>query len=730
LALITAAVYAPVHNHDFLSYDDMEYVVDNPHVNAGFTKDGLVWAWTSVHQATWHPLASLSHIVDCQLFGVQPGPQHLGNVLLHVLNTLLLFGVLVRMTAQPWRSACVAALFALHPLHVESVAWISERKDVLSTFFWMLTLWSYIAYVRRPGAGRYGAVLAAYTAALLSKPMVVTLPFVLLLLDVWPLERWGGKAAERTRRARTAEPSGGGAEEFRVLRLPSSSLVIEKLPFLLLAAIVAVITFIVQQRAAAVVPLADSPMGDRAANVVVAYAAYLKQMVWPVGLAIFYPFEASLPGWKVAGAVGILISISLAVLWGARRRPYLLVGWLWYLGTLVPVIGFVRIGDLAMADRYAYVPLIGIFIIVVWGVPDLLGGWKYSTVACVLVATVVLGACAILTTRQLHFWQDSRSLFEHASAVTTDNYVAEVNLGMALAEQGEKDQAFAHVAAAVRMNPRYPVAQYALGVLLNKRGDHSAAEEHFRTALRLYPDYGQAHAGLAGTLAATGDLDGAVAHYREALRGNPDLPDVHDNLGMVLAAVGQPDAALTELAEGVRLAPHHAVAQYNFAAALAVAGHLQEAVTHFRLAAQIDPRFVEARYGLAVALAKSGQVREAVAEFDGLLREQPQVPSVETMLAWLLATPEDPRLRDGPRAVRLAEDAVERTNRQDPDALNSLAAADAESGRFDEAVQTAEVALTIARAQGRTSLASALADRLALYRAGHPARDLLRGTQP
>jgi tetratricopeptide (TPR) repeat protein len=720
LVLLTAAVYAPVGYAAFLSYDDIDYVVDNPYVNAGLTRDGLVWAWTGVHQATWHPLTSLSHMLDCQLFGLNPGPQHLGNVVLHLLNTLLLFGVLARMTAQPWRSAWVAGLFALHPLHVESVAWISERKDVLSTFFWMLTLWSYVGYVRRPGMGRYFLVLAAYVAALLSKPMVVTLPFVLLLLDVWPLGRWGGAAARG---------SGGAEARFPARPLPGTSLVLEKLPLMLLAAAVSAITFIAQQRAAAVVPLATSPFVDRAANAVVVYVGYLRQMLWPAGLAVFYPFEASLPGWKIVGAALVLAGVTVLVLRGMRRYPYLLVGWLWYLGMLVPVIGFVRIGDYGMADRYTYVPLVGIFIIAAWGVPDLLAGWTLRQPACVLGATVALASCTLLTARQVQFWQNSLTLFEHALAVTPNNYVAHVNVGMALAEQGKDDQAFEQLSEAVRVKPSYPVAQYALGLILDKRGDRNAAKEHFLTTLSLDPSYSQAHNRVGMILAAAGDLDGAVAQYRAALQLTPDLPDAHDNLGAALDALGQRDAALAEYAEGVRLAPQRAEAQCTLAEALGRAGRFQEAATHFRLAVPMDPHSLRARYGLALAQAKAGQVREAVAEFDALLREQPNWPAVEVMLAWLLATPDDPRLRDGPRATRLAEDAVQRTNHQNPDALNSLAAAYAESGRLTDAVETAEAALELAQASGRSALAGALADRLAQYRAGQPARDLARGMQ-
>jgi tetratricopeptide (TPR) repeat protein len=715
LVLVTAAVYAPVRHHAFLSYDDVDYVVDNPHVTAGLTRDGLIWAWTGVHQATWHPLSTLSHMLDCQLFGLDAGWHHLGNVVLHVLNTLLLFAVFARMTAQPWRSACVAALFALHPLHVESVAWVSERKDVLSTFFGMLTLWSYVAYAKRPGRLRYAAVLAAYVAALLSKPMVVTLPFVLLLLDWWPL-----------RRITVPENAGRvGATG----RLPLRTLLLEKLPLLVLAAGVGVITVIVQNRATAVVPLNVSPLVDRLANVTLAYAVYLQHAVWPAGLAVFYPFEAPLPVWKVTAAAALLVAVSLVAWAEAGRRPYLAVGWLWYLGTLLPVIGLVRIGDFSLADRYTYVPLIGIFIMAAWGLPDLLHGRRFSRVACAAAATAAIAACGLLTLRQLRYWQDSLTLFRHALAVTRDNYVAHVNIGMALAEQGQDDEALAHVAEAVRVKPGYPVAQYALGVLLDRRGEHAAAAEHLRAALAVNPRYADAHNALGTALAGTGDRNGAMAEFREALRLNPGLVAAHDNLGVLLNAMGQHEAALVELAEGVRLAPARAEAQCNFAEALGNAGRVAEAAAHFRAALQLDPQLLRARYGLAIAAAKLGQVAEAEEAFDRVLREQPNRVPVQSMLAWLLATADDPRLRNGRRATRLAEEAVLRTNEQDPDALNSLAAAYAESGRFEEAVRVAEAALERARALGRTGLASALAERVVWYRAGQPARDLVRGTQ-
>lgn len=729
---LTAAVYAPVRQHAFLNYDDNEYVTENPHVTAGLTRGSIVWAWTEPHSATWHPLTTLSHLLDCQLFGLHPGPPHVVNVILHVLSTLLLFGVLTRMTSQRWRSACVAALFAVHPIHIESVAWIAERKDVLSTVFWMLTLWAYVEYVRHPCRRRYALLLAAYAAALLSKPMVVTLPFALLLLDLWPLrrltvERRGSPPQGsvdslphgRSRRprkhtgassARTKLSSDNSRTTVRLEERPSrwrryegrdslAVLLIEKLPLLALAAVVSAITISTQRKAGSLVSLHRSSLADRAANALVSYVAYLVKLLWPSGLAVIYPFEAPLPTWQVLGAAVFLVTASVVAVWGMRRSPYLLVGWLWYVGTLVPVIGLVQYGSHAMADRYTYVPSIGMFIIAAWGIPDLLRRWRRRRVACAVAAVVAIAAYAIVTSLQLRHWRDSISLFQHTLSVTHNNAVAELHLGAALLAQGQRDEGLRHLADGERLN-------------------RETEEQHYARVLRSDPTSSEAHVKLARLLADGGDVDGAATHYREALRLDPNLAPAHNNLAVILESTGHTDEAIAQYREGVRLEPQRAESRSNLAAALANAGHPAEGVEQFRAALQLKPQLAEARFGLASAYAQAGQVRQAVAELDALLRKRPDWTAVEATLAWLLATAEDAEVRDGARAVQLAEDAARRTEYRDADVLNSLAAAYAEIGRFADAVDTVERAIELARANDRAALATALTERLERYRAG------------
>jgi len=583
LVVATAIVYAPIRHNAFVRYDDYGYIVDNPYVTAGLTWKSVGWAATAFHMGNWHPLTLLSHIVDYQIFGLNAGAHHLVSVAVHILNTLLLFGVLARMTARPWRSAFVAGLFALHPLHVESVAWASERKDVLSTCFWLLSMWAYVGYVRRPNVPRYLVVLLMFLAALLSKPMAVTLPFALLLLDVWPLGRWS--------------------------RQRPAALIIEKLPLILLAGIVSVITLAAQGKAGATA--AVLPFSERAANAVVSYATYLAQMIWPARLAVLYIFEAPLPMWKIAGSLMLLVVLTAAALWEGRRSPYLLVGWLWYVGTLVPAIGLIHIGSEAMADRFTYVPLIGIFIILAWGIPDLLASWKYRQAACAAAAAAVLLACGIQTTHQVKLWRDTTTLFEHALAVTRDNYVAHSIIGLLEMEQGRRDDALPHYTEIVRVaakftpvEPYYSDAQYNIGLILAGRGDAEAAKAHYLAALATNPLHGKAHAGLAAILAAQGDTTGAVAQYREAVRVTPDLASAHTNLAIALETLGQPDEALVHYTEAVHLEPQRAEARCNLGAALATAGRLAEAIEQYRAALALKPQLVEARMGLAALEAR------------------------------------------------------------------------------------------------------------------------------
>ena len=556
LIFLTAALYAPVRHYDFLAYDDPTYVTENPLVAGGLTGAGLVWAWTGIHQATWHPLTTLSHMLDCQLFGLHPGWHHAGNVVLHIANAVLLFGFLASTTHQRWRSAVVAALFAVHPLHVESVAWISERKDVLSTCFFLLTLCAYATYARRPQVQRYALVVLTYAAALLSKPMVVTLPFVLLLLDVWPLRRLRGDDPH------AARP-----------RLSPAALLIEKLPLLFLAAAVAVVTYVTQQRVGAVTGRIASPIAGRVANALVAYATYLVTTFWPARLAVFYPFDGALPLWQVLAAAGLLSGISLVVGWRARGAPYLLVGWLWYLGTLVPVIGFVRAGAQAMADRFTYIPLIGIFIITVWGIADRVARRRDGHIVCCVAAVLAVAGSTVLAARQLAYWRDTMSLFQHAVDVTRDNYVAHGMLGTALLQAGRADDAFAHLSETVRIEPSSYRENHSLGLILAARGDLDGAKRHYLAALRTSPGFADAYNSLGVVLAAQGDLAKAVAHYRQAIRLDPAFAAAHNNLAATLAQMGQADEALVEYTEAIRLSAQHAEPHANPGAAPESTGH-------------------------------------------------------------------------------------------------------------------------------------------------------------
>lgn len=584
LALLVFAALGRVAGHEFVTYDDPVYVTDNAHVRAGLTSSGVLWAIETVHGGNWHPLTWVSHMLDCALFGLAPGGHHLTSLVLHAANTVLLFFLLERMTSAPWSSAFVAALFGLHPLHVESVAWVAERKDLLSTLFWMLALLAYLGWVRQSRPGRYVFSLVLFALGLLAKPMVVTLPFVLLLLDYWPL-------------ARMQEPA-------RAVR----RCLLEKVPFIVLGAASSLITFFAQRAEGAVATVDELPLALRVENAPVAYVRYLGKTLLPQHLAVYYPLPPHWPAWQVAGSVAILVLTTVFTLGSARSRPYLLVGWLWFLVTLLPVIGLVQVGSQSMADRYTYVPLIGIFLSATWWAMDSVAGLPSASPFLASAACAVVAAAGTASWFQAAHWKDSVALFSHAVSVVPNNAITELGLGYALARQGKAAE----------------------------------AAPHYRDALRLAPDNFDANYWLANDLAQRGEFRAAAERYAAAARAKPGLPSVQNNLGIALMKQGRLEEAIAAYSEALRLDPGYARAANNLAGALASAGRTDEAKAHYLEAIRIDPAYAEAHINLGNLLVSQNRIAEAVAQYRDALRLRPDDSSVRAKLEAALARPAAP----------------------------------------------------------------------------------------
>jgi tetratricopeptide (TPR) repeat protein len=589
LTVVTGAVYWQVSRHEFINYDDPDYVTGNGVVQQGLTKEGLAWAFGNLHgeKTYWHPVTWLSHMLDCQWFGLKPGAHHLVNVLLHVINAVLVFFLFKRMTGAVWRSAVVAALFALHPLQVDTVAWVSERKNVLSTLFCLLTLGAYVRYVARPGLVRYLGVLVFFILGLMSKPTLVTLPCVLLLLDFWPLGRLkifksGGAEVKPTKTA------GPGANPQSPARHSSVGwLLLEKLPLFVLAIASGIVTILAHRGLGmGSYEVHRLPMRLRVENAFVSYARYVGKAIWPAKLSILYPHPGVWPAWQVAGSAALLLAVTGAALWNLKRRPSLAVGWFWFLGVLVPAIGLVQVGVQAMADRFAYVPVIGLFVLIVWGVSDWASAWRQGKVYLGIATGAALAACTVLTSLQLRHWQNSITLFEHVVRVTTNNFVAQNFLSIYLLAAGKPDEALIHVSEALLIRPEVPqfwfqrgevfaaqhrpaeaIEQYrqaaqlnpkwsepvkSIGNVLLREGKTNEAIAQYVAANKMAPDDWEAHARLAQVLAAGPDTAAGIEHYREALRLKPDWPETLNNLAWLLAT--HPNPAFRDGAEAVRLA--------------------------------------------------------------------------------------------------------------------------------------------------------------------------------
>ena len=761
LGLITLLLYLPLLHHGFVAYDDQQYVTDNPRVQAGLTWAGLVWAF-GFHAGNWHPLAWLSHMLDCQLYGARAGGHHLTSVLLHVATTLLLFEVLMKLSRSEdgkgrvesdrhltpalspslassqrregekptsilhspssrslWCSAAAAALFAWHPLHVESVAWVAERKDVLCALFWMLTLLFYVRYVAGPTPARYLLALGAFVLCLMSKPMGVTLPFVLLLLDYWPLKR------------------------FTISRL-----VWEKIPFLILSIAGCVLTLRAQELA--IVSTAGLSVARRVAHVLVAYNHYLAATFVPRHLAVYYPYQLRLPAATIACAVVVLALITVLATVNLRRRPYLRVGWLWYLGTLVPVIGLVQVGDQAWADRYTYLPSVGLFVAIVWFAAEIIKSRFVLQITSAMAAVALLAA----TSAQIGYWKDTRTLFEHAREVTPRNYMAITMLGSLLAIEHKYDEAIAYYQLALRYQPAFPEAHFYLGAALDEQGkwDEALAEyqkalwfkptqeqthifmgmalgkqkkydeaiAHYVAALKLNPDSAVAENNLARIYHTQGKLDAAIEHYQAALKIDPKLALAHNNLGILLIQKGQFTNGTRQLREAMQWDPTNSETRLNLGFALNQQNQWSEAVGLFTNVVRGDLPDPRAHYEFAVALAHVHQTREAMSQYASALLLQPDFPDALDGLAWILSTDANPDFRNGAEAVKMAGRACELTGNQDPAKLKTLAAAYAETGRFKEAMDTLRSAKELAVKANQPELVNECALMLAHFQKSEP----------
>jgi len=653
LIAISLAVFGQTLRYDFVNFDDDLYVYNAPAIQAGLTVKGLALAFTSPHARNWHPLTTISHMLDCQLYGLKAGGHHATNVLLHTIAVLLLFRVLRQMTGALWKSATVAALFAVHPLHVESVAWVSERKDVLSAVFFLLMLDAYFRYTRAPSVTRYLAVAVLFAAGLMSKPMLVSAPVILLLLDYWPLRRF--EQLSLTKERAKAAKSG---DQWRVRR----DLFLEKVPLLVLSAVCCVITFILQKRAVGAIPAL--PFLWRMQNAVATYVIYAWKTLWPARLAVFYPHpNDTLAIWEILLAIGLLLAMTIAAIVFRRERPYLFTGWFWYIVMLVPVIGVIQVGEQGHADRYTYLPHIGLFLLAVWLVADVTAAAQLRSRSALTAAVIIIVALTCTAFIQTSYWRNSETLWTNALAVTSNNDVAHNNLGYLCADRGELDKAISHFDTALRIRSR-----------------------------KLNPHY------------------------------NVGSAFVRMNLADALARKGQPDEAMVHYEEAIRLQPNYADAYYNRGNVLFAEGRIDEAMADWEKTLQIRPDDADAHTCLGNALLRRGSLKEAVAQYENAIALAPEDPHSRINMAWVLATAPDASIRDGIKAVEFAQQAMELSGGNDPKFLRTLAAAYAESGRFSEAITTAKQAMMIATVQGKAGLAHVLYGDVELYRANVPLR--------
>jgi protein O-mannosyl-transferase len=611
IIMATLCVYSQVKKYDFVGFDDNEYVYENAHVKTGLTLKNILWAFTAFHSNNWHPLTWISHMMDCQVFGLNPGLHHLMNLFFHIVNSLLLYFVFKQMTGEQWKCGFMAAVFALHPLHVESVAWISERKDVLTAFFWLLAMWSYFRYSKRPCLATYAWVFIFFLLGLLSKPMIITLPFVLMLMDYWPLDRFDNQAI-------------AGFNIRKKLFL----LVLEKIPLLILVPVSSLLTFYAQKQGGIVKSLDIFPLNVRIANAIVSYALYIIKIIYPVKMAFLYPHHG-MPSWLNIGAALILIStICYLSIRYYKKYPYVIVGWLWYLGTLVPVIGIVQVGMQSMADRYTYIPSIGLLLIVAWGVPEALAKWRYKEIWLAAAVFTVIAISGVIAWKQTGYWKNSLSMLEHTIRVTSKNYIALDTLGVVLLRHGRTDEAINYHLQAQKIYPNNPYSHFSLGVSYFVQGKIRESIDQYLEAIKIEPEYYQAHTNLGAAYFTLGNTEKAVTHYLNAITINPEYVEAYINLGLAYDKLGRFDDAVKQCKQAFRVDPDNINAHFLLANILEKIGNIDEAICHYSEIAKINPGLLDVQYRLGVALYRQGRTAEAIQHYLEVLKKNPD--SAET----------------------------------------------------------------------------------------------------
>jgi len=621
LTITILAAYWQVRTHEFVNFDDELYVVDNDHVKNGLNLKGVIWAFGFTGDTYWHPLTWLSHMMDCQLYGLNPGMHHTTNLILHILNSLLLFLVFKQMTGALWRSAFVAALFALHPINAESVAWVAERKNVLSTFFWMLTMLTYVHYFRRKGLWRYLLILFVFFLGLMCKPMLITLPFVLILLDYWPLQRF---AFANLWESRTV---------FR--------LVIEKVPLVVLSILSFLVSTLSLQNSKITVSVEFIPFMLRIANALISYVKYLGKIIWPQNLIFFYPYPKMIPNWHVLFAGLFLVCITIIVIRAVNKRPYLGVGWFWYIITLIPVSGLIQAGLWpAMADRWAYVPLIGIFVIIAWGISDLLKKWRFKKNMTAIAGIAYILILSFLTWLQVGYWQNSFTLNKHALGIDQSNAVAHLNLGTALAKDNRPNEAISHFLSTLKIYPDHKKAFYNIGLAMLTNGNYEEAIYYFLKYLKLCPDDAKGYQRIGLVYSYKGKINDSKKYYYKALDIDPEFEEAHFGLGVIFASQKKYEDAIKHYSETLRIKPDFITAHINIGNLFLKNGQLKKAISHYSEALKIEPDTVEAHNGLGAVMVHAGRIEKAIDHFKRALLLKPDDKVAQKNLNNLIAAME------------------------------------------------------------------------------------------